>query len=291
MPYPDAVLKWAIRAYLAVFLGYLLFPLIYMMLLAFNASRIPTHRNFQFTLSWFGAAWDDRRMWEGLEISIMIGVVVVALSIVLGLGGALALTRLQIRGKSLLYAVLVSPILAPGIVLGISTFIFWSQQVGLRASWWTAALAQTSFIAAYCMLIFIARLQRFDTTLEEAGLDLGASPRQVFWRITLPYLRPAFLSAAGLAFLQSFENYTTTYFAIGAEQTFAIFIANKVRQGVTPAVNAVAFVLVAATIAVAIAVEIRRRGAERRMMIAAQRAQQIDVEIAGALQLQQTSSR
>jgi spermidine/putrescine transport system permease protein len=141
------------------------------------------------------------------------------------------------------------------------------------------------------MLIFIARLQRFDTTLEEAGLDLGASPRQVFWRITLPYLRPAFLSAAGLAFLQSFENYTTTYFAIGAEQTFAIFIANKVRQGVTPAVNAVAFVLVVATIAVAVLVEIRRRGAARRTMIAAHRAQQVDVEIAGALQLQETSSR
>ena len=99
------------------------------------------------------------------------------------------------------------------------------------------------------MLIFIARLQRFDTTLEEAGLDLGASPRQVFWRITVPYMRPAFLSAGGLAFLQSFENYTTTYFAIGAEQTFAIFIANKVRQGVTPAVNAVAFILVVTTVA------------------------------------------
>jgi spermidine/putrescine transport system permease protein len=110
MPYPDAVLRWSIRAYLALFLGYLLFPLFYMMLLAFNTSRIPTHRDFQFTLSWFGAAWDDRRMWDGLELSILIGVVVVALSIVLGLGGALALTRLQIRGKSFLYAVLVSPI-------------------------------------------------------------------------------------------------------------------------------------------------------------------------------------
>ncbi len=289
MNYPDAVLRWSIRAYLAVFLGYLLFPLAYMMLVAFNTSRIPTHRDFDFTLLWFGAAWDDQRMWHGLQISVMIGVVVVALSIALGLGGALALTRLQIRGKSLLYAVLVSPILAPGIVLGISTFIFWSQQVGLRADWWTAALAQTSFIAAYCMLIFIARLQRFDTTLEEAGLDLGASPRQVFWRITLPYMRPAFLSAAGLAFLQSFENYTTTYFAIGAEQTFAIFIANKVRQGVTPAVNAIAFILVAATIAVAVAVEVRRRGAERRALAAARRAEQIDVEIAGALRLPETA--
>jgi spermidine/putrescine transport system permease protein len=132
------------------------------------------------------------------------------------------------------------------------------------------------------MLIFIARLQRFDTTLEEAGLDLGASPRQVFWRITVPYMRPALLSAAGLAFLQSFENYTTTYFAIGAEQTFAIFIANKVRQGVTPAVNAVAVVLVVTTVAIAIAAEIRRRNAAGRAMEAARLAQQADVEMAAA---------
>jgi spermidine/putrescine transport system permease protein len=136
------------------------------------------------------------------------------------------------------------------------------------------------------MLIFIARLQRFDNTLEEAGLDLGASPRQVFWRITVPYMRPAFLSAAALAFLQSFENYTTTYFSIGAEQTFTIFIANKVRQGVTPAVNAVAVIIVVATIAAAIAVEIRRRGNERRAMEAARRAQILDMQTATPLRLQ-----
>jgi spermidine/putrescine transport system permease protein len=287
----DNLLKWSIRSYLALFLGYLLFPLLYLMLLAFNTSRIPTHRDFQFTLSWFSEAWNDQRMFDGLYMSLLIAVFVVVLSVALGLGGALALTRLQIRGKALLYAVLVSPILAPGIVLGISTFIFWSQQVGFRASWWTAVLAQSSFIAAYCMLIFIARLQRFDTTLEEAGLDLGASPRQVFWRITVPYMRPALLSAAGLAFLQSFENYTTTYFAIGAEQTFAIFIANKVRQGVTPAVNAVAVVLVVTTVAIAIAAEIRRRNAASRAMEAARLAQQADVEMAGGLRPQEAAAQ
>jgi len=287
----ENLLKWSIRGYLAIFLGYLLFPLFYLMLLAFNTSRIPTHRNFQFTLSWFGEAWHSQRMWDALYMSVLIAVFVVALSVVLGLGGALALTRLQMRGKTLLYGVLVSPILAPGIVLGISTFIFWSQQVGLRASWWTAVLAQTSFIAAYCMLIFIARLQRFDTTLEEAGLDLGASPRQVFWRITVPYMRPALLSAAGLAFLQSFENYTTTYFAIGAEQTFAIFIANSVRQGVTPAVNAIAVILVVTTITLAIAAEIRRRNAANRAMEAARVAQQADVEMAGGLRPQEAPAQ
>ena len=86
----------------------------------------------------------------------------------------------------------------------------------------------------------------------------------MFWRITLPYMRPAMLSAAALAFLQSFENFTTTYFAIGAEQTFTIFIANKVRQGVTPAVNAVAFIIVAVTVLVAVVVEVRRRRAAAR---------------------------
>ncbi|MGH6720215.1 MAG: ABC transporter permease, partial [Alphaproteobacteria bacterium] len=249
------LLTWAIRAYLLVFFGYMLFPMAYLSLLAFNTSRIPTHRDFSFTLEWFTAAFYERRMWEGLENSVYIAFLVVAISITLGLGGALMLVRLQIKAKSLVYAILVSPILAPGIVLGISAFIFWSQQVGLRASWWTAALAQSSFISAYCMLIFMARLQRFDTTLEEAGLDLGATPRQVFWRITVPYMRPAFLSAAALAFLQSFENYTTTYFSIGAESTFTIFIANKVRQGVTPAVNAVAVIIIATTIVVAVVFE------------------------------------
>lgn len=266
MKLPESTLRWSIRGYLALFLIYLLFPLGYMMLLAFNDSRIPTHRNFSFTLKWFGAAWDDQRMWDGLHTSVLIAVVVVAISIPLGLAGAIMLTRLQIRGRSLAYAILVSPILAPGIVLGISTFVFWSQQLHLRAGWWTAALAQSSFIAAYCMLIFMARLQRFDPTLEEAALDLGASPWHTFRRITMPYMRPAFLSAAALAFLQSFENYTTTYFSIGAEQTFTIFIANKVRQGVTPAVNAIAFVIVVLTILTAVAVKLRHRGDRRQLL-------------------------
>lgn len=283
MRYPEKVLKWAVRSYLAIFFLYLLFPLAYMSLLAFNDSRIPTHKNFTTTTKWFGEAWNDNRMWDGLEVSLMIGLLVVAISITLGLGGALLLTRMQLRAKTLVYAMLVSPILAPGIVLGISTFIFWSTQLGFRADWWTAALAQASFISAYCMLIFMARLQRFDDALEEAGLDLGASPRQVFWRITVPYLKPAFLSAGALAFLQSFENYTTTYFSIGAEQTFTIFVANKVRQGVTPAVNAIAVVIVVTTILVSFLVEIRRRRQARAQAEARRRAEQADLAMAAGL--------
>src|SRR3546814_14405432 len=78
-------------------------------------------------------------------------------------------------------------------------------------------LGQATFISAYCMLVFLARLQRFDRTQEEAALDLGASHVQVFWKVLVPFLRPAILSSAVLAFLSSFENYNTTLFTIPSE--------------------------------------------------------------------------
>src|SRR3546814_15226086 len=80
-------------------------------------------------------------------------------------------------------------------------------------------LGQATLISAYCMLVFLARLQRFDRTQEEAALDLGASHVQVFWKILVPFLRPAILSSAVLAFLSSFENYNTTLFTIQSEAT------------------------------------------------------------------------
>src|SRR5215475_4529911 len=101
------ITTWATRIYLGVFFSYLLFPLFYMMLLAFNDSRIPTHKNFHFTLKWFSVAWDDQRMWEGLQVSVMIACLVVVLSVLLGLGGALMLTRLQLRMRNAQYGVLV----------------------------------------------------------------------------------------------------------------------------------------------------------------------------------------
>jgi spermidine/putrescine transport system permease protein len=119
------------------------------------------------------------------------------------------------------------------------------------------------------MLVFLSRLQRFDRAQEEAALDLGASYPQVFWHILLPFLRPAILSAAVLAFLSSFENYNTTTFAILADKTLVTVLAGRVRQGTTPALSALAVIIVAITLAGAIIYEILRRREDR---IAAERA-------------------
>jgi spermidine/putrescine transport system permease protein len=207
--------------------------------------------------------WNDQRMWQGLRASALIGVFVILLSVPIGLAGAFLITRFQTPGKSLIYGVLVAPVLMPGVIIGLSTLIFWDTRFGIGGRWGLSVLGQTSFISAYCMLIFMARLQRFDPTLEEAALDLGATPRQAFWSVTVPFLRPAILSAAALAFFQSFENYNTTLFTIGNDLTFTMYIAGRVRAGVTPAVNALACVMILLTVAGGVVYELLRRREQR----------------------------
>ncbi|PWC77298.1 ABC transporter permease [Azospirillum sp. TSH64] len=252
-------------AYLVLFFGYLFLPLGIMAAATFNSSRFPTVTPWMgFTLGWFQALWEDQRMWAALGTSLIVGAGVIALAVPLGLAAALLLDRLHSRAKTFLYALMVSPLLTPGVIVGISTLVFWREWFGVSGGLFLTVVAQSSFIAAYAMLLFSARLERFDPALEEAALDLGATHGQVFRRITLPYLTPAILSAALLAFLQSFENYNTTLFVRGLDTTLTVYIATKVRTGLTPAVNALSLVLIALTILGAVAYEILRRREARR---------------------------
>jgi spermidine/putrescine transport system permease protein len=231
-----------------------------MVVAAFNASPTPSVIDWQgFTLKWFTALPQDKRFVQGLVHSLIIAAGVIAVSIPMGLAGALVLTRLGGSSASILYTALVSPILMPGIVLGVTTMIFWRDAFGVEAGLFTAALAQSSFIASYCMLLFMARLQRQDRILEEAAADLGASPWFTFRRVTLPFLRPTLLTAAVIAFLQSIENYNTTFFAIGASWTLVTEIGSRMRFGLSPTVNAIGAIFVLLTVAFAVIWAILRR--------------------------------
>jgi spermidine/putrescine transport system permease protein len=280
------VIRLAIAAYLIIFFAYLFGPLLVMGITAFNASSYPQIIPFEgFTLHWFAALANDGEVIEGLQNSLRIGVLVVLLSVPLGLAGAIVMQQVYARARSLYYLIVVSPVLTPGVIIGISTVIFWRDLTGLTGTRFLyngivlTVLGQSSFISAYCMLIFLSRLQRFDRALEEAGLDLGASRTQVFFHILLPFLRPAILSAAVLAFLASFENYNTTTFAILADKTLTTVLAGRVRQGLSPAISALAVSIIALTALGAIAYEVlkrredRRRAAELRVAMAAERAE------------------
>jgi len=265
--------------YTLVFFGFLFGPLIAMSITAFNTPAYPQAYPFvEFTWKWFGELVRDRGLMEGLWNSLLIGLLVVCLAVPLGLAGAMVMAQVYQPARSLYYLVVVSPVLTPGVILGISTVIFWRDVAdvlrieGVYNGIFLATLGQCTFISAYCMLIFMSRLQRYDRSQEDAALDLGASRTQTFFHLLLPYLKPAIVSAAAIAFLSSFENYNTTTFAILADKTLTTVLAGRVRQGTTPAISALAVIIIAVSLAGAILFEIARRLEDKRVKARVQAA-------------------
>lgn len=243
--------RFILNLYVSLFLLFLFFPLVVMAVPAFDASLRPSAFQWNgFTLQWFSALFADARLMRGLRDSVLVGAAVVALSLPLGLAGALVLHRLAARTSGLLFALLVSPILVPGILVGLSTLMFW-RELGVPGGLVLAALAQTSYTASFAMMMFLARLDRFDPAQVEAALDLGASHALVMRRIVLPHLGPTAATTAAIAFLQSLGDYNTTVFAIGGEWTLITELGSRLRFGPTPVINAVAVLFVAVTLAAA----------------------------------------
>ena len=255
-----------------------------MSITAFNSSSFPRIYPWEcLTFEWFGKLVADQRLMTGLRNSLIIGVLVVVLSVLLGLAGSLLLTQIWPRARAAYYTLITAPILMPGVVIGIATVLFWDRfAASVGADYGSAlydgifltTLGQSCFIASYCMLVFVARLQRFDHQLIDAALDLGATNTQAFRKILLPFLRPAITSAAVIAFLASFENYNTSVFTLSHYNSFTVEVAQKVRLGIDPTVSALAVIVISLTLFAALAREAHAggRGRLRRRTVSGGRA-------------------
>jgi len=256
--------NWLFHLYMGLFLLYMLLPLVVMGGAALNDSRFPSvYPWVGFTDRWFVDLLDDGRMWSSFRNTLLVAVAVVILAVPIGTAAAILVNGLRGPIRSVLYGLMVAPILTPGAVIGISTLLFWNKfevPAGLHLS----ALGQTSYIAAFVMLLVLARLQSFDRDLEEAALDLGASHPQVIRRILLPHLYPAIGAGAAIAFFQSIENFNTTLFTRGTYDTLTVYVFSKVRSGITPTINALALILIAITILGVVWYEISRRRSVRK---------------------------
>ena len=281
------LLKFFLGVYIFIFLMYLFGPLIIMSLTSFNSAEFPAVTPWEcFSWRWFQEgkiAYDgqhlaglstDWRLHDGLINSFIIGLGVVMLAVPIGMAASIVLTQVHSRLRTIFYSVSIMPVLFPGVIIGISTVVLWDRIATIggegfisdigRNGIFLTILGQTCFISTYCFLIFVARLQRFDQTQEEAALDLGANQTQVFFKILIPYLMPAIASSAVIAFLASFENYNTTVFSILSDQTLTTVIASKVRLGISPAISALALVIITLTIIAAVVYEVLRRREDRK---------------------------
>jgi spermidine/putrescine transport system permease protein len=260
--------KLLYHLYMGAFLLYLLLPLLVMAGAAFNDSKLPTVVPWKgLTDRWFIDMWNDPRIWVAFRNTLLVAIAVAAIAVPVGTAAAILVNSIGGRVRSVLYGMMVAPILVPGVVIGISTLLFW-HQFSVGSGLHLSVLGQVSYITSFVMLLVLARLQSFDQGLEEAALDLGATHGQVMRRILLPHLYPALAAGAAISFFQSIENFNVTLFTRGGADTLTVYVFSKVRSGITPTINALAFLLIMVTLALAIIYEVRRR---RRATIEAAR--------------------
>ena len=258
--------------YVVLYFVFLFAPLLITCVLAFNDSNFPSLPWKGFTTDWFTAnsetrvgIFHDQINLDSIWVSFQVAFYVTLLATAVGTCGAFLFEQEDFRFKQLLYFLMLAPLVIPGVILGISILLLsntlgtyfevsWNLDFELfRPGFWLVVLGQFSFIATLVTLVVSARLRKFDRTLEEAAMNLGANRFEVIWHITLKFLRPAIFGAAAVAFLMSFENFNTTLFLVGHEATLPINLYLQVRDGSTPVINAISFLLIVGTSLVALA--------------------------------------
>jgi spermidine/putrescine transport system permease protein len=273
--------RLAIWLYVLAFFVFLFLPLAVVALFAFNDAPYPAPPWRGFTLAWFVGnesikrvgLFADGPLLKSIWTSVVVATWVTLLSVLVGTANAFVLERAQFRGKGALGLLMLAPLVVPGVILGISILAFASRIANLADDLWGLELdilrpglplvvaGQFAYIVSIATLTIAARLKRFDRTLEEAAYNLGASRPAVLWTITLPYLRPALIGSAAIAFLMSFENFNTTLMLVGSDPPLTILMYGRMREGATPVLNAVSVFLMLASAGLALAMLKGRREA------------------------------
>ena len=258
--------NWSFNGFILLYFFFLFAPLLVTCVLAFNNSDFPSLPWQGFTLDWFfsagpervGLFHDDQNL-RSILTSFQTAFFVSILSVIVGTCASFLFEKEEFPFKGALYFLMLAPLVIPGVILGISLLLasntagtFFDETFGLdfeifRPSFWLVVLGQFSFITTFVTLVVSARLRKFDHSLEEAALNLGATHLEVIWHITLKFLRPAIVGAGAVAFLMSFENFNTTLFLVGSEPTLPINLYLQVRDGSTPIINAVSLLLIVGT--------------------------------------------
>jgi spermidine/putrescine transport system permease protein len=226
---------------------FLYLPIIVLILLSFNNSKILSLPFKGLTWDWYSVAFADRALREALINSLQVAAVATVLATLMGLLAAFAIYRYQFFGKNAFRIAITLPILLPGVVTGVAMLAYFSN-LGLELSLWTVILGHLVFGLPVAMGTILARLTQFPRMLEEAAYDLGARPKQVFLDIIFPYIRSAVVSGALLAFTLSFDEVIVSIFLTGRENTLPMEIWARLRTDITPEIAAAAtLVLLAST--------------------------------------------
>ena len=249
---------------LAFGFAFLYLPILLLVVYSFNASRLVTVWG-GFSTQWYAALFRNEALMSAAWVTLRVGLVSAMLATVLGTLAALALVRFgRFRGRTLFTGMIYAPMVMPEVITGLSLLLFFVA-INLDRGFWTIVLAHVTFTMCFVAVVVQSRLVTFDRALEEAAMDLGATPLRTFFFVTLPLIAPAIVAGFLLAFTLSIDDLVIASFTAGpGATTLPMRIYSQVRLGVTPEINAASTILIAlVTIGVTAATLATKRGVMR----------------------------
>jgi len=241
------VLSPRARAARGLLTGYGLFiyvflfaPIVLLVLFSFNDNQYGSFPITGWTTAWYREVFGDYEIQDALRVTLKVAAVVTVVSVVLGTAAAFPLVRGRLRFPAGFRVTMTLPIMIPGILIGISLLVLFTQTLHFGLSWKTAVIGQSLYTTPFVLLLVAARLQGFDRNLERAASDLGANTFNRLRLVVLPLIFPAILAGALFAFTLSFDEFVITYFIVGSTNTLPIYIYTQIKYGITPEVNALA---------------------------------------------------
>lgn len=242
-------------AYAMAILAFLYLPLLILALYSFNESRINAVWS-GFTFDWYLSLFKNRRVLEALTNSLIVAFASTIVSTVLGTTAAIALNKYQYKYKSVINGLLYLPILIPEIVMGLSLLVLFSQaHIPLGKT--SLILAHITFCVSFVVITVNARLEGMRPELEQAAMDLYATPFQTFRYVTLPLAMPGIVAGALMAFTLSIDDFIISFFVAGPNSTtLPLYIYAMVKRGISPEINALSTLLMLATIVLVVLAQI-----------------------------------
>ena len=225
-------------------------PIALLVLFSFNANRYGTFPITAWTLKWYRDAVGNYQIHDALITTLKVAGEVTAVSVVVGTAAAFPLVRSRLPFRDGIRIGFVLPIMIPGLLIGVSLLVLFTGTLHWQLSPQTAVIGQSVYTTPFVILLVSARLQGFDRALERAAADLGANTFNRLRLVVLPLILPAIVAAALLAFTLSIDEFIITYFLIGTQITLPIYIYTQIKFGITPEVNALASMLLAASLLV-----------------------------------------
>ncbi len=250
---------WAVLVYVFLFA-----PIALLVAFSFNANKYGTFPFTGWTTAWYGQVFHDYQIKDALYTTLKVAAQVTVISTLVGTAAAFPLVRSRLPFRTGIRVGMTLPIMIPGLLIGISLLVLFTSSFHIQLSPETAVIGQSIYTTPFVLLIVAARLQGFDTLLERAAADLGANTFNRLRHVVLPLIMPAVFAGALFAFTLSLDEFIITLFLIGGHNTLPIYIYTQVKFGITPEVNALASLLLAASL-VLIALAFVLPGTVRRL--------------------------